>query len=307
MNLKSIFKLFFLFGALGIINAQTETINLWPKQIPNSISNTEYQEIDEINNGQLTRVSKVSVPTLTVFLPEENNSNGTAIVICPGGGYLHLAMDKEGFKVANWLNSLGITAFVLKYRLPSDDIMINKTIGPLQDVQEAIRTVRRNAKKWNVDPEKVGVMGFSAGGHLASTLSTHYSDEVYEHDNTSAKPDFSILMYPVISMDDKITHKGSKNNLLGKTPSEDLVTYYSNEKQIDSLTPPTFLVHSSDDKVVPIENALNYYLQLKNNGVTVEAHFYEKGGHGFGLGVKETSPNWLQPCEHWMRSHHFMD
>jgi len=307
MKLMSVLKLFFLLGFVGNLNAQSETIVLWPEQIPNSINNSEYQEIEEINNGLLTRVSKVSIPTLTVFLPEENKSNGTAVVICPGGGYSHLAMDKEGFKVARWLNTLGITAFVLKYRLPNDDIMINKTIGPLQDAQEAIRIVRRNAKKYNIDPEKVGVMGFSAGGHLASTLSTHYNDKVYFHDNISAKPNFSILMYPVISMNENITHKGSKNNLLGDSPSEDLIDYYSNEKQIDSLTPPTLLVHSNDDKVVPIDNAVNYYLELRNNGVSAEAHFYEKGGHGFGLGVNETSPHWTAQCEQWLRIQHFLN
>jgi len=307
MKLMSVLKLFFLLGFVGNLNAQSETIVLWPEQIPNSINNSEYQEIEEINNGLLTRVSKVSIPTLTVFLPEENKSNGTAVVICPGGGYSHLAMDKEGFKVARWLNTLGLTAFVLKYRLPSDVIMTNKTIGPLQDAQEAIRIVRRNAKKYNIDPEKVGVMGFSAGGHLASTLSTHYNDKVYFHDNISAKPNFSILMYPVISMNENITHKGSKNNLLGDSPSEDLIDYYSNEKQIDSLTPPTLLVHSNDDKVVPIDNAVNYYLELRNNGVSAEAHFYEKGGHGFGLGVNETSPHWTAQCEQWLRIQHFLN
>lgn len=301
MNIKFIYILVFHLAWVGFLNSQNETITLWPNGVPNSKSNPEYQEIEELKEGQLTRVSKVSIPTLSVFLPGETTSNGTAIVICPGGGYSHLAMDKEGFKVAQWLNTLGVTAFVLKYRLPSDLIMENKTIGPLQDVQEAIRIVRRNANKWKIDPEKVGIMGFSAGGHLASTLSTHYKDKVYNHDSISAKPDFSILMYPVISMDEKITHKGSRISLLGEAPSEELVEFYSNEKQIDSLTPPTFLVHSSDDTVVPLENSLNYYLALKKNSVAAEAHFYEKGGHGFGLGVNETSPNWTEQFEHWLR------
>ena len=228
MNLKSIYNLIVLLGIVGFLNAQNETLTLWPNGIPNSIIDDDFKEIEVFKDGQLNSTSKVTEPTLSVFLPDEDKSNRTAVVICPGGGYSHLAMEKEGFKVAKWLNSLGITAFVLKYRLPNDLIMMDKTIGPLQDAQEAVRLVRRNAKKYNITAEKVGIMGFSAGGHLAATLSTHYKDEIYENDLISAKPDFSILMYPVISMDDTITHKGSKTNLLGNTPTESLVKLYSN-------------------------------------------------------------------------------
>jgi acetyl esterase/lipase len=255
----------------------------------------------------LSSTSKVTVPTLTLFLPNSKKSNGTAVVICPGGGYSHLAIDKEGFKVASWLNTLGITAFVLKYRLPSDWIMENKTIGPLQDAQEAIRMVRRHANTWNINPEKIGIMGFSAGGHLASTLSTHYLDDVYVHDSISAKPNFSILIYPVISMENEITHKGSRTNLLGNVPSEDLMVLYSNEKQIDSLTPPTFLIHATDDKAVPVENSIQYYMALKDNNIPVEMHIFENGGHGFGLGVKDTSLYWTDSCEQWLKSNKYID
>jgi acetyl esterase/lipase len=263
--------------------------------------------MEVIKDSQLTSTSKVTVPTLSLFLPDKDKSNGTAIVICPGGGYLHLAIDKEGFKIAKWLNTLGITAFVLKYRLPSDEIMENKTIGPLQDAQEALRIVRRDAKKWNINPEKIGIMGFSAGGHLASTVSTHYLDEVYVHDTISAKPNFSILIYPVISMEEEITHQGSKTNLLGNTPSDSLVKFYSNEQQIDSLTPPAFLIHASDDKVFPVENSINYYKPLKNNNFPAELHIYETGGHGFGLGVMDTSLYWTVSCEHWLMSNTYVD
>lgn len=298
---------YLLCGMFGYLYAQTEILTLWPNGIPNAIVNSDYKEIDKVDNGQITSVSKVTEPTLSIFLPEPNNSNGTAIVICPGGGYSHLAIDKEGFKVAKWLNTLGISAFVLKYRLPSDDIMKDKTIGPLQDAQEALRLVRRNAKEWNINTEKIGVMGFSAGGHLASTLSTHYNNEVYVHDSISSKPDFSILIYPVISMDENITHKGSKTNLLGDSPSQEYIVKYSNEKQIDSLTPPAFLIHATDDRVVPVENSINYYLALKNNNVPAEIHIYEKGGHGFGLGVKDTSLYWTKQCEQWLKAHHFLN
>lgn len=311
MRLKSkhicILLSYLFLGSIGTLYAQNEIITLWQNGIPNAIANSDYKEIEVVKEGQLTNTSMVTIPTLSLFLPDKDKRNGTAVVICPGGGYSHLAMDKEGFKAAKWLNTLGITAFVLKYRLPSDLIMENKTIGPLQDAQEAMRTVRRHANRWNINPEKIGIMGFSAGGHLASTLSTHYSDEVYVHDTTSAKPNFSILIYPVISMEDEITHKGSKSNLLGNAPSQDLTALYSNEKQIDSLTPPTFLVHATDDKAVPVENSIKYYMALKKNNVSAEMHIYEKGGHGFGLGVKDTSLYWTESCELWLKSNKYID
>jgi acetyl esterase/lipase len=281
---------------------QNIEIQLWSTAIPGAINSDNYKEIPVLENGIVTGVSKVTTPTLTVFVPEK--PNGTAIVICPGGGYGYLAINKEGFKVAKWLNTLGITAFVLKYRLPSELIMQDKTIGALQDAQESMRFIRRNAAKWNINAEKVGVIGFSAGGHLASTLSTHYKEDVYKvTDSISAKPDFSILIYPVISMEEHTTHKGSRNNLLGATPSAALIEKYSNEKQIDAMTPPTYIVHAVDDKSVPIENSINYFLALKNNKVPSEIHFYEKGLHGFGLGNNGTSKKWTIQCEEWLRVH----
>ncbi|WP_066220147.1 alpha/beta hydrolase [Formosa haliotis] len=281
--------------------SQTETVPLWGNHIPNSILNESYIEDPSFENGELIRTTLVSKPTLSIFKPK--HSNGTAIVICPGGGYKHLAMNKEGFKVAKWLNTLGITAIVLKYRLPDDRIMSKKSIGPLQDAQEAMRYVRRHAKAWNVDPEKVGILGFSAGGHLASTVSTHFNPEVYESDEASAKPNFSILIYPVISMQDGITHNGSKTNLLGKSPSIDAIQLYSNELQVTSETPPTFLVHATDDKAVPVENSINYYVALKAKKIPVEMHLFEKGGHGFGLSNQATHVHWKTLCEHWLRLH----
>jgi acetyl esterase/lipase len=293
--------LFFLFnlGFIPVLFAQDEVIPVWSSTIPNSIdvSNNQYQEV--IVNE---RVYKVSKPTLSVFFPAKEVATNTAVVICPGGGYKLLAIEKEGYKVAKWLNTLGITAVVLKYRLPNDSIMINKSIGPLQDAQEAIRIVRRNAKKWNLNEDKIGIMGFSAGGHLASTLTTHYNDTLYNlGDNLSAKPNFSLLIYPVISMNSEITHQGSKTNLLGESPSNELVTAFSNELQITAATPKTFLVHASDDGSVPVENSVLYYLALKANQVPAELHIYEKGGHGFGLGKENTSKNWTFDCENWLK------
>jgi len=311
--MKLIFKYFscllmvLFMGSINTLNAQNETINLWPNGIPNSIANSNYIEREEMKGDELNKIFQVTVPTLSVFLADQEKVNGTAVVICPGGGYSYVTFQKEGIKVAKWLNSLGISAFILKYRLPSDSIMENKTIGPLQDVQEALRTVRRNANKWNINLDKIGVIGFSAGGHLASTLSTHYRDNIYVHDSISAKPDFSILIYPVISMDSTIAHQGSKKNLLGIKPSQSMVEFYSNELQVDSLTPTTFLVHATNDKSVPVENSIRYYMALKNHSVPVEMHIYETGGHGFGLGVKDTSLNWTEHCEQWLKSNHFMD
>jgi len=287
--------------------AQNETIKLWPNGVPNSVENTNYNELEEMKGDELNKIFQVTEPTLTVYLADQDKINGTAVVICPGGGYTYVTYYKEGIKVAKWLNKLGISAFILKYRLPSDSIMENKTIGPLQDAQEALRIVRRNANIWKINPDKIGVLGFSAGGHLASTLSTHYKDDVYEHDSISAKPDFSILIYPVISMDRTIAHQGSKKNLLGVSPTQSMIDFYSNELQVDSLTPPTFLVHATNDKSVPVENSIRYYMALKSNNVPAEMHIYETGGHGFGLGVNETSLYWTEHCEQWLKSNHFME
>ena len=282
------------------IKAQNEEIPLWEK-VPNSIENINYkEELRHNNNGEVNGVQNISEPTLKVFLANNDNTKNSAVIICPGGSYAYLSHIKEGDKIAKWLNSLGVSAFVLKYRLPSDLIMKDKTIGPLQDAQEAVRTVRRNAIKWKIDPEKIGIMGFSAGGHLASTASTHYTDDVYNHDKTSARPDFSILIYPVISMEDGIAHGGSKANLIGKNPSKDLIIKYSNEKQIDSNTPPTFIVHATNDGSVIVENSINYYLALKENNVPVEMHLYKDGGHGFGLGTKGSHTQWPEACKNWL-------
>lgn len=280
-----------------VVTAQNNEINFWISEIPGLIEAKDYEEFYDIN---LDRVSKVKSPTLTIFMPEK--PNGTAVIICPGGGYARLAINKEGYRVGEWLNTLGITAFVLKYRLPDDRIMKEKSVGPLQDAQESMRFVRRNAEKWKINKDKIGILGFSAGGHLAATLSTHYDDKTYQpKDMVSAKPNFSILIYPVISMTNKITHQGSRNRLLGKSPSVDFIEKYSIEKHVDASTSPAFLVHATDDVSVPVENSLAYYLALKNNGVSTELHLYQDGKHGFGLGKNGTSENWTDHCRQWLK------
>ncbi|MFD0990153.1 prolyl oligopeptidase family serine peptidase [Mariniflexile jejuense] len=286
--------------------SQQKIIPLWDK-VPNAIENKSYQEEFRLDtDGKPNAIKQVTTPTLKLYLANNNNTKNTAVIICPGGGYSVLSHIKEGDKIAEWLNTIGISAFVLKNRLPSDLIMKDKTIGPLQDAQEAIRMVRRHAKDWNIDPNKVGIIGFSAGGHLASTASTHYNDVVYASDQTSARPDFSMLIYPVISMEDGITHKGSKENLLGKNPSNTVIEKYSNEKQVSKNTPPTILVHATDDGAVPVENSINYYLALKENKVPAEMHIYENGGHGFGLGRFGTHLNWPKACENWLIANKFI-
>jgi acetyl esterase/lipase len=289
------------------IQSQDKIYPLWKDAIPGEIVAPNYEEKEVYKDNVLQSTSNVKIPTLAVYTPHEVAANGTAVIILPGGGYSHLSMNKEGKKIAEWLNSLGITAFVLKYRLPNDQIMKDKTIGPLQDAQEAIRVIRRNAIEWNVDPNKIGVIGFSAGGHLATTLSTHFDEKVYiPIDSLSARPNFSLLIYPVISMNKEITHKGSRENLLGNNPILLQIDKFSNELQVNEKTPPTFLVHATDDQSVPVENSINYYLALKRSKVSAELHIYEKGGHGFGLGVKDTSQFWTSDCIHWLKNHNYI-
>ena len=279
-----------------------EEINVWQGKIPGAIENNQYKEIDLSNENGIYRISKVKIPTLTIFTPPEGKANGTAVLICPGGGYVHLAYTKEGVAIAKWFNSIGVTAFVLKYRLPSDSIMKDKTIGPLMDAQKAMRIIRGNAEKWYINPTKIGVIGFSAGGHLASTLCTHYNEKVYNADTISARPDFSILGYPVISMEADIAHMGSREFLLGKDPTKEEVIKFSNDQQVNNNTPPTFLFLAEDDNTVPIQNSINYFKALSKFKIPAELHIYEKGGHGFGLAKKNgTASEWPNACENWLK------
>ncbi len=303
LNLIVICMLIFI----SSISAQTEIIHLWPDGAPGAIKDPNYK-VETGSEKDWSWMKNVSDPTIDVYLAPPKAANGTAVIICPGGGYGLLATAHEGSQIAKWLNTLGITGVVLKYRLPSSAIMKNKTIGPLQDAQKAMRIVRSHAKEWNIIPDKIGVMGFSAGGHLASTLSTHYNDKVYEStDTTSARPDFSLLIYPVISMDLSITHMGSRINLLGENPSSELVKKYSNELQVDKNTPPAFLVCSMDDNTVPIENSIDYALALKKYKIPCELHIYEKGGHGYGMGrTNGTESTWPKACEKWLIQRGFL-
>ncbi len=306
--ISRLYSIFFLITSLAL-SAQ-EVIPLWPQGVPGAIADATYVEkiVSQDEVGRPTRIGQVTQPTLTLYHPTKEKATGAAVLICPGGGYGILAIQHEGVEVAEWLNSLGITAAILKYRLPSSQIMEDQKIGPLQDAQRGLRMLRENASKWGFQPNKIGVLGFSAGGHLASTLSTHYKAPVYDHSGlVSARPDFSILIYPVISFKENLYHRGTRRNLLEKQETPSQIHRFSNEEWVDKNTPKTFLVHSIDDGGVPVENSFVYALALKKHGVAVELHAYQKGGHGYGLGRNNTEKNWPEACARWLKNNGIMD
>lgn len=299
-----VFSFILLLVVAQVVFGQGNVIPLWGDKLPNSQPS---DEIEKSETNGILRISKVQTPTLEVFLPFERNATGKAVVICPGGGYGFLSYDWEGTDVAKWFNAQGIAAFVLKYRLPQSKSIVIQHEAPLQDAQRALRLVRFHAEKWKVDKNKVGVIGFSAGGHLASTLGTQFGKTTVnatdEIDKISARPDFMALVYPVISMKYPVTHTGSRNNLLGNTPSEALVNEYSNELQVNSNTPPTFIVHSADDEVVPVENSLDFYKALKDADVKAEMHIYPEGGHGYALAIgKGYLQKWTDRLADWLNA-----
>ncbi|XOV91320.1 MAG: alpha/beta hydrolase [Bacteroidota bacterium] len=284
--------------------AQPFTVQLFEGTIPNSKPSTVKEEIDK---GDIIVIRNVVNPHIEVFLPAKRQATRQAVLVCPGGGYGVLAYDWEGYDIAKWLNSRGIAAIVLKYRLPNAESQVKKELSPLIDAKRAMRLIRMNAEEWNIDPEQVGVMGFSAGGHLASTLGTHFdtgdpkaSDSI---EQISSRPDFMILAYPVISMDPTLTHGGSRKNLIGDNPPQDLEVFYSNEKQVKPDTPPTFIFHSQDDGAVKIGNSVAMFEALVAKEIPVEAHFFPKGGHGYSLGTltNETYGYWPEYCANWLR------
>lgn len=299
--MKRFFYTCFLMFLLSVslqMKAQT-VIPLYPGAIPNSISGLD-EEVKS-NDPNNINYSKISKPTLEIYLPAKEKATGAAIVICPGGGYAFVSYTHEGIEIAEAFNKIGVAAFVLKYRLPSDATMKDKTIGPMQDAQMAIKTVREGAAKYHIDPNKVGIIGFSAGGSLAALTGSHFNDaKLANTNNISLRPDFMVLLYPVISMADSLTHKGSHDNLLGLTPTPEQVRYFSNELNVTSSTPPTMLVHAEDDNVVNVKNSLYYYQALLKNKVPAELIIYPKGGHGFGLNNKTTPDKWMDNCKNWM-------
>jgi acetyl esterase/lipase len=277
---------------------------LWEGAPPNA--QPAGKAFEHVQEGNIAGVRHVANPAIEVRLPAHGNATGRAVVVCPGGGYGGLAYDWEGTDFAGWLNSQGIAAIVLTYRLPVDgDVAHEKWLVPLLDAQRAIRLTRAHAAEWGVNPAKVGIMGFSAGGHLASTAGTHFdagdaqaADPV---DRFSSRPDFMILVYPVISMVQGTTHGGSRLNLLGKDPPDELLQRYSNELQVTADTPPTFLVHAGDDPAVPVKNSILFYQALLAHKVPAELHVYPQGGHGFSLAInKGHLQDWTRVCARWL-------
>jgi acetyl esterase/lipase len=292
------FTLVVLVSLAGLAGYSQAIIPLYPGAVPNSKPYI-MKEIRMEANGLLIGFRKISEPTLAIYLPDEKFATGQAVIICPGGGYEMESYRLEGTVVAEAFLKKGIAAFILKYRLPSDSIMTDKSIGPLQDAQQAIKTVRMRAAEWKINPSKIGIMGFSAGGSLASTAGTHFEKSYIPNDEkVNLRPDFMILIYPVISMTDELTHMGSRNALLGKTPTKELIDLFSNEKHVNPNTPPTWLTHTGDDNVVTVENSIRFYQELVRNKVPAEMHLYPKGNHGFVL--FQPADEWMQPLFKWI-------
>lgn len=275
------------------LTAQNFTLKVWPVGAPDSNGITLPEE-----KYDGVRVRNVTEAEMYVFLPEKDKNTGTAVVICPGGGYQILAMDHEGYNIAQWLAERGVAGIVLKYRMPNGHHQI-----PSGDARRAIRTVRANAKDWGIDPAKIGIAGSSAGGHLASTVGTRFdagdaasADPV---ERFKSRPDFMLLLYPVISFNEEFGHMGSRRNLIGDGNDWKMVHQYSNELHVTSETPPTFLVLADDDKSVVPRNSIEFYSALKANNIPAEMHIFQKGGHGFGMRNNNI------PADNW--PHLFMD
>ena len=258
-------------------------------------------EHEKVTHRGIKWITEIKNPILEVFLPAPNQSTGQAVMICPGGGYTGLAYDWEGTDIAKWLNGNGIAGIVLKYRMPDPSAGIAGTLIPSNDAKKGLEIIHAQAKEWNIDKDKIGILGFSAGGHLAATAST-FPPTLSETSPDTINPDFSILIYPVITLKEN-THGGSKTNLLGENPSDDDISAFSNEERVTENTPPTFLVHSADDLAVPVENSLLYYQALKDNNVPTEMHLYQTGGHGYALGINGGQESqWPQLCIQWLKS-----
>jgi acetyl esterase/lipase len=285
--MKSFFLLLVFLFSISILKSQDLILKVWPEGAP---SHNGMNEPEEIFEG--SRVRNVSEAEMYVYFPEKNINTGAALVICPGGGYLIEAMEHEGYQMAEWLNKVGVAGIVLKYRLPYGHHEI-----PSGDARQAIRMVRANAKQWGIDPDKIGIAGSSAGGHLASTVGTRFEsgtgNSSNSYHNISSRPDFMLLLYPVITFSDEFGHMGSRKNLIGEGNNRELVEKYSNELHVTPETPPTFLVLADDDNSVVPRNSLEFYLALKENAVPAEIHVFAQGGHGFGMSKKNL------PVDHW--------
>ena len=301
--MNKLFPVIIIFLLCSMRSNGQEIVPLWnDSDIPNYKQPNEKEFIPE---RDIIFIEKVQKPTLEIFLPSKKNSKGIAVLILPGGGYSGVAYDWEGTDYAKWFNAMGIAAFVLKYRMPQAASVITSFKAPIQDAQRAIRYIRAHAENFNIDKNKVGVIGSSAGGHLASTLAMHdvnYYDLKDAIDREAKAPDFQMLIYPVISMKKEITHMGSRNNLLGKNPEVVLIQQFSNELNVKDHTPATFIVHSGNDKAVPVENSLRLYKALLNKNVPATMHIFPQGGHGYSLGINnKNKPDWTALAKDWLK------
>ena len=290
-------------------------IFLWPGKVPGETEATRYLSPHYVERNNEFRLrdraaKEISKPSIKVFNPEK--PNGSALLIIPGGGYKHVVVEKEGYEGARLFNKLGMTVYVLKYRLPHQG-WLNGSDVPLQDAQRAIRVIRSRAQEDGINPQKIAVMGFSAGGHLAASLSTRYDAEVYEKvdsiDFLSAKPNLSALIYPVITMKEKITHTGSRDRLIGPNPSNEMVEKYSVDISPENIAPPTFIMHSADDEAVSVQNSLMMYQTLLLMGVSVELHLFSTGGHGYGVRGIEKLPqkSWPELFHNFVLLHNMFE
>lgn len=298
--------------AYGKLNTG-DTFKLWENIAPGSEKieiKEEILERSKIPEIKDRAAINIKIPTITAYVPEK--PNGVGILVIPGGGYERVVLDKEADELSSWLNGEGITYFVLKYRLPKNNHE-NKEIVPLQDAQRAMRIIRSHSKDWGINTQKIGVMGFSAGGHVASTLANKYDEEVYKKSNKideiSARPDFQILGYPVITMTEPYAHKGSRKYLLGENPDLDLIEKFSMEKNVHKNTPMAFIMHATDDKSVPVENSLKYYTSLRNYKVPVEVHLYQAGGHGYSIRgtIGKSVANWTDVVTNWLKANKIIE
>jgi len=305
--------LFILFTGLlltQLLPAQSQTaIPLYEKDhVPNAIAVT--QLVDSLRGkswltGQDTLViaPRTIMPTLTIFTPPAGKANGMAVVVCSGGAYRGVADAVEGIPASKALAAAGITAFLVHYRVPRNDLMTHKEVVPVQDAQRGLQYAREHATEYGIDTSRVGIMGFSAGGHLVSTLCTHLNDIYIEHTNgTSLRPDFMILGYPVISFADSITHRQSRQNLIGPDITPERIKYYSNELQVTQQTPPAFITHAVDDDVVRVENSLYFAAAMEQQHIPVKLFLYARGGHGYGVDNKTATAQWIDACIQWILS-----
>jgi len=277
-------------------------IQLYSFGIPNTVPNDVVEDTIYWEEGVFGGYTNITVPTLELFLPLQDAGCTPAVIFCPGGAYMKEAYQDEGINIARYLASTGIAGIVLKYRLPSDRTMKDKSIGPLQDAQQAIKVIRQKAGIWNIDPRQVGIMGFSAGGHLAATAGTHFSKNyVPNKRSVSLRPDFMALVYPLISMSDRLMHHDSRLHLLGEYPTQDMIKRFSNELQVTEGTPPSWITHREDDSTVSVEHSTLFYHALKEKGVPAEMHLHPTGEHGFALNIP--AEEWMGPLVEWIRSY----